>query len=147
MIDKKRELLKQLVQLESDKPTICIKEPKDAFFPLAKWADKSEEHFLMMTLDTSYNIIEIHELTKGLIDRVLIDSRIIFRKAIMDNAHSIILAHNHPAGSLHPSLEDKKLAERLNGCSRILGIAILDHLIISKEGFYSRNYGEVNHVG
>ncbi|MCD6427798.1 MAG: DNA repair protein, partial [Caldisericaceae bacterium] len=59
--------------------------------------------------------------------------------AITDRAASIILVHNHPSGSLKPSPEDRQITNRLVEIGKLVGIKILDHVIVSKKGYYSFN--------
>ncbi len=95
------------------------------------------EYFLCITLDGAHRVINIHEVTKGLLNRTLVHPREVFRRAIKDNAAAIIVAHNHPSNTLEPSEEDKELTSRLRSAGDIVGISILDHLILSRSAYFS----------
>jgi DNA repair protein RadC len=67
----------------------------------------------------------------------LVHPREVFRDAIIDNAHSIIVVHNHPSGNLEPSSQDIEITKQLSQSGEIIGIKVLDHVIISKKGICS----------
>jgi len=66
-----------------------------------------------------------------------VDLRIILVVALKCNASSIVLIHNHPSGNLQPSEQDKAITKKLREASKLLDLLLLDHLIISREGYYS----------
>ena len=72
---------------------------------------------------------------QGTLNQSLIHPREIFAKAIEDRAASIILAHNHPSGNPEPSEEDKRVTKKLKEAGNLLGIDVLDHLIITNQGY------------
>lgn len=114
-----------------------ISTPADVYAALAEYADKEQEYFLLLSLNVLMKKIEVHEITKGIVDRSIVHPREVFRKVIMDNASKVIIAHNHPSGSLKPSIEDIKSAKAIKEAGELLGIQVLDNVIISKSGFYS----------
>ena len=75
--------------------------------------------------------------TIGLIDQALVHPREVFSEAVSKRVTKVIVAHNHPAGVLLPSDEDIAITENLKQASEILGIALLDHLIITEDGYFS----------
>jgi len=124
----KRFLLKQNIQITS---------AEDIYNELKEYAQKKQEYFLTITLDGSNNIIEKRVVFVGTLNQSLVHPREVFADAITDRAASIIIAHNHPSGSLKPSTEDKLITTRLKEVSKIMGIELLDHVILSTEGFIS----------
>ena len=104
---------------------------------LKKYASKKQEYFFVITLDGANQIIKIHTVTIGIINRTLIHPREVFLPAIKDCANSIIIGHNHPSGNLKPSTQDDDITHRIKLAGEILGIQILDHIIVSKYGYYS----------
>ncbi len=111
--------------------------PKDTLERLKKYSTKTQEYFLVVTLNGSHEIINVHEATKGLANRTLIHPREVFRTAIEDNSVAIIIAHNHPSGNPEPSTEDIELTKRIKDAGEIIGINVLDHIIISRRDYYS----------
>lgn len=114
-----------------------IENPKDAFMQLEYLAAKKQECFAILTLDGANRLISNEVVFVGTLNQSFIHPREIFAKAIEDRAASIILAHNHPSGSLEPSVEDKDITEKLEQIGELLGIKVLDHLIVTTQGFCS----------
>jgi len=109
----------------------------DIFEELKELKNKKQEHFTVVYLDGANQIVENRVITIGTLNQSLVHPREVFAPAIELRAASLILAHNHPSGILSPSDEDKKVTKRLVEGSKILGIEILDHIIISSDGYYS----------
>ena len=99
--------------------------------------DKRQEVFYLIILNVKSEIIAEKEMFSGGISSTIVDSRLIFREAINHFGSSIIVAHNHPSGSLEPSEADKKLTRELYNGAQLLDIRLVDHIIISKKGYYS----------
>jgi DNA repair protein RadC len=96
-----------------------------------------QEHFVAISLDGAGNVITSRVITIGLLNHSLVHPRETFRGAIIDNAASIIIAHNHPSGSLEPSSQDISITTQLKEAGQIIGIQVIDHIIVSKNGFLS----------
>ena len=113
-----------------------IKQPSDVT-ELAKsyLQGVDREHFIILMLDTKNKLIGINTVSIGSLNSAIVHPREDFKPAILANANSIILAHNHPSGNPKPSLEDIKITERLIEGGKILGMEILDHIIIGEEGY------------
>ena len=111
--------------------------PEDVLPRLASLKYEQQEHMMVVTLDSSNHIIGVHQLTTGLVNQTPVHPREAFRAAILDNAVSVIFAHNHPSGSTEPSAEDMSITRVLCASGKILQIPVLDHLIISKSGYTS----------
>ena len=114
-----------------------IKTAKDAFSELKKYQNKQQEYFLTLTLDGANHLIQKRVVFIGTLNRTLIHPREIFADAIADRAASIILAHNHPCGTLKPSLQDELITGKIAGVGRMVGIEVRDHLILTGDGYYS----------
>ncbi len=108
-----------------------------ANYVLSEMSVLEQEHFRVMTLNTKKEINFIREISKGTINMTIVHAREVFRAAISDNAHSIILLHNHPTGDPSPSKEDIGLTKNLIEASKIIGIDILDHIIIGDNRYFS----------
>lgn len=120
----------------SEKKTLRTANDAAAFF--AKYKGKEQEHFLVATFDGARHLLKVHCVFIGTIDRCPVSPREIFRKILLDNAKSFVVAHNHPSGTTRPSDEDKHLTRQLKEASYLMGIEFLDHIIITKEnGFFS----------
>ena len=95
------------------------------------------EEFWIIYLNNSNKVIEQLQLSKGGITGTLVDVRITLRKALEVGATSIILAHNHPSGTLRPSEADKQLTQKLKTAAQSLDIKVLDHLIVTEKSYFS----------
>ena len=104
---------------------------------LYEYYDKQQEHFIVVTLDGASCIINIRTVFIGTLTQSIVHPREVFADAICDRAASIIIAHNHPSGTLRPSAADIRITERLKEVAKLVGIDLLDHLIVSREGYYS----------
>ena len=82
-------------------------------------------------------VLGIYELSKGGISGTVVDIRIILSVALKCNASGIILVHNHPSGNLIPSDADKSITRKLKNACDLLEISLIDHLIISRDSFFS----------
>lgn len=123
------------------KENIKITGAKDVLPLLSHIANKQQEYFVCISLNGANEIIEKRIVTVGLLDKSHVHPREVFADVITDRAASVILAHNHPSRELKPSNSDLKIHEQLIEAGKILGIRVLDHIIISKEGDYSFQEG------
>ena len=82
-------------------------------------------------------MIHFQIVSEGGITGTVADPRIILKKALEQNAVSIILCHNHPSGNLRPSRADEELTVKIKGAAHFLDIRVLDHIIVSDDGYYS----------
>ena len=130
-----RHLREQLWALRENKPIVTSEVIVAGL--LEKWETKKQECFIVITLDGAHAVIKIREITKGTVNRALVHPREVFRPAIVDNAVSIIVAHNHPSGSRGKSTEDIEITKRLVEAGRVIGIQVLDHIIVTKTGYAS----------
>jgi len=93
-------------------------------------ADVDREHFVVLMLDQKNKVIGIHTVSIGSLTASIVHPREVFKPAMLSNAAALILAHNHPSGQPQPSQEDRTLTVRLVAAGKLLGMAILDHIII-----------------
>ncbi len=94
---------------------------------------KKQEHFILLTLDGADCLIERHVISIGTVNANLIHPRDVFTRAMIDNAASVIIAHNHPGGSLEPSVADNEVTERLKEVGRLVGIPVQSHIILTRQ--------------
>lgn len=122
------EALKQ-VKITSSKAVFDIMQPIIG--------DLEHEEFWVLYLNNSNKVLQKILLSKGGITGTLVDTRLIFKKAMEVGATSIILVHNHPSGTLKPSQADKRLTKKIKIAGETLDIKVFDHLIITTDGYYS----------
>jgi DNA repair protein RadC len=95
------------------------------------------ESFVVMYLSRCNEVLGIMKVCEGGIDACVVDQRKIFQGALLSNSTSIILAHNHPSGNLKPSQPDVKITNEIAKAGELLKIRVLDHLILTSEGYLS----------
>ena len=91
------------------------------------------EEFVALFLDAKNRVMSVHTVAVGSLSLCIVHPREVFKAAILANAAGIIVAHNHPSGDPTPSREDRELTDRLCEAGRILGVAVLDHIIVGAE--------------
>ena len=100
---------------------------------------QEQEHLISIILDSKNKIKGFYTVTVGTVDYAPAHAREVFRLAILSGASKILLAHNHPSGSVEPSGDDIRLTSRMKEAGEIIGIEILDHVIVGENGYYSFN--------
>jgi DNA repair protein radc len=111
---------------------IKIRNTDDVAMILADIRSKKQEHFVLLTLDGADRLVNRHIVSIGTVNASLIHPRDIFTLALNDNAASIIVAHNHPGGSIDPSPADIEVTKRLRDAGQLLGIHLQSHIIVTQ---------------
>lgn len=119
------------------KPPVKITRPDDIIPELSDIRTKPQEHFVCITMNGAGEVLGNRIITIGLLNHSLVHPREVFCDAITDRAASIIVAHNHPSGSLEPSAQDIAITTQLKEAGALIGIQLLDHLIVTKTGHLS----------
>ena len=101
--------------------------------------DLIHEEFWVLLLDAGLKLLKTQQISKGGMQGTIVDSKLVFKAAIENNAHGIILAHNHPSGRLKPSESDIKLTKKIVLAATSLDLVIRDHLIITSSSYFSFN--------
>lgn len=96
-----------------------------------------KEYLKLILLNNSSKVLGVSNISEGGITETSADIRIIMQAAILGNATRIILAHNHPSGSLNPSTVDNLLTERVKNAAKLFNITLLDHIIVTDSGYCS----------
>lgn len=103
------------------------------------FADEIEffESFKILLLNNSNEVLGVSTISKGGITGTIVDIRLLLSRTLAANAPAIILAHNHPSGTLRPSEADKKLTQKIVKAASYLDIKVLDHIIVTAESYLS----------
>ena len=99
--------------------------------------DLKKEVFKVIYLDARHHILAVEDLFRGTVNESVVYPRELFERAFKHHASAIVIAHNHPSGSLSPSPADIRLTKRIFLAARLLQVELLDHLIIAKGGYFS----------
>lgn len=108
-----------------------------ARFLREKLKDQQQEVFCVLFLNQANKVNHFEIVSLGGITGTVADPRVIFKKALEHKATSLVLCHNHPSGSLRPSRADEELTQKIKQAAALLDIRMLDHLIVSEEGYFS----------
>ncbi|MFZ0447133.1 MAG: DNA repair protein RadC [Bacillus sp. (in: firmicutes)] len=128
--------IKQIIK-ESSEPfaSYTIRSPEDAQkLAMHHIADEDREVFLVMCLNTKNQVIALHRAHVGSLNASIVHPRDVMKCAILNNASSIIVSHQHPSGNPQHSREDLEVTKRLAEAGKIIGIELLDHVIVSYTG-------------
>lgn len=96
-----------------------------------------QEEFVVLILNNSNEILGIFNLAKGTVQGVQVDLRLLFTVALKANGVGIIIAHNHPSGSITPSSADIDITEKIKKNGDMLNVKLLDHIILTRDNYYS----------
>lgn len=128
----------QLVRESTRVLRATIETVEDAAEALAEHlAHEDREHFAILMLDAKNHLLGIHTVAIGILTGALVAPREVFKAAILANAASIIVGHNHPSGDPTPSPEDHQVTERLRSAGELLDIPVLDHVVIGEWGRFT----------
>lgn len=116
----------------SEQPIIDT--PEAAVAQLTDIRTKKQEYLVCLTLDGANRLIAKRTITIGTLTASLVHPREVFADAIADRAAAIIIAHNHPSGSLMPSQADHEVTKQVKAAGELLGIELIDHIIVTKSG-------------
>jgi len=107
----------------------------------SKLKDYSKEQFYLIALDSRN--FSIHEISLGTLDASIVHPREAFAEAIKAKAASVVFVHNHPSGDPEPSEDDLEITKRLTEAGKILGIEVVDHIIVTKNNYFSFKDGKL----
>lgn len=115
-----------------------IQAARDVFeYMTGRIPDEKKEHLFVLHLNTKNQIIRSELVSVGTLNASLIHPREVFKAAIRESAHAIILVHNHPSGDVEPSNADRQVTSLLKEASSLIQIDLLDHIIIGTTGWFS----------
>lgn len=120
-------------RLLNGKKTSILLSPKDIWDRMEDIRGSKKEHFVVFYLDSRNQEIRREIISVGTLNESLVHPREVFESAIKNNAASIIVAHNHPSGSLEPSIDDIEITKKLVHASKILNISLIDHVIVTEK--------------
>ncbi|MEM1312279.1 MAG: DNA repair protein RadC [Patescibacteria group bacterium] len=131
--------IKELIERnqKTDNSAIQIQESKIAAIYFEDLRQSKKERVMVLYLNVHNEVIWKETITIGTVETTLIHPRDIFEPAVRYLASGIVIAHNHPGGDISPSEADIKTTEQIVQAGKILGIEVLDHLIITKKGYFS----------
>lgn len=133
LTENKRVVLEKEVSMNYPELSHIIRSPEDVVVlgkTVMRIHEEPEEYMYMICMNTKNKVTGVFEISHGNVNSSIVGVREVFQKALLANAVSIILMHNHPSGDPSPSREDIEITRRLVEAGNILGIQVLDHIII-----------------
>lgn len=118
------------------KKTITVSNDAFQYF-LPTLGDLNHEEFWVLLLDRGNKIQDSFRISQGGISGTVIDVRIILKPALEKQSSNIILCHNHPSGTLHPSQADRQITTKIKDAAKLMDISVLDHVIIGQNKYFS----------
>ena len=137
MIKFVRELCSELLAEQIENRTTVTSPDDIARFARLKIGHDEYEKFMVVYMDTQNQIISHEIVSQGTINKTVVHPRNIVKEALLQNANSVIIIHNHPTGILEPSKQDLAITQKIKEALEIVNISLLDHLIVSKKGSIS----------
>jgi DNA repair protein RadC len=114
-----------------------ISHPTDILPLIQHYGDRSQEHFLCISLNGANEVLQVRVITIGLVNQSHVHPREVFADVIVERASAVIMAHNHPSGRVEPSREDTEVTQRIKVAGDLLGIELLDHIVFTQNNYYS----------
>jgi DNA repair protein RadC len=114
-----------------------IKFPADIMPLIQHYGDRKQEHFLCVSINGANEVMNVRVVSIGLVNKSQVHPREVFADVIAERASAVIVAHNHPNGTLQPSDEDIQITGKLKDAAKILGLNLLDHIIFNSKGYHS----------
>jgi len=137
----------ELSRRRKAEPVVQVTRSEDIFKAVvSRVTDSPREMAFAIYLNNANKIIRIENLSRGGIDRTVMDSRLVLGEALRLNATALAVVHNHPSGRIVPSAEDDALTRKFNDACSLLGIRFVDHLIISSNGRDYYSYHDMGRV-
>lgn len=133
LTENKRVVLEKEVSMNYPNLSYIIRSPEDVVTigkEFMRIHEEPEEYMYMICMNTKNRVIGVFEISHGNVNSSIVGVREIFQKALLANAVSIILMHNHPSGDPSPSREDIEVTRRIVEGGKILGIQVLDHIVV-----------------
>jgi len=118
-------------------PKTYARTPADIASLVRDIAEQDREHFVVVLLNTKNRVLGIDRVSVGTLDASLVHPREVFKAAILANAASVVVCHNHPSGDPTPSAEDIRITRSLKQAGEIISISVLDHVILIADSHLS----------
>ena len=133
LTENKRVVLEKEVTKNCPDLSYVIRSPEDVVTvgkEFMRIHEEPEEYMYMICMNTKNKIVGVFEISHGTVNASLVTPREVFQKALLANAVSIILMHNHPSGDSTPSQQDIEITKRLVEAGKIVGVDVLDHIVV-----------------
>ena len=131
------EFAKRVLEVDSSNTLPTVQTTKDIIAQVSYLREHKKENFVVLYLNSRYELLAKDTISIGTLNASLVHPREVFAPVAQYSASQIILAHNHPSGNSEPSEDDLSITTRLVESGKIMGIDVIDHIIVSKNNFFS----------
>lgn len=132
------EIARRIHSQQASKEQVKITDPQTIHRLITNHiTDFHKEHYIVVSLDARSRLLGVDTISIGILDAALVHPRETFATAIQRHAAKVIVSHNHPSGDSNPSDDDIVVTKRLVTAGKILGIAVIDHVIVTQNSYYS----------
>jgi DNA repair protein RadC len=130
--------IEQIICEAEEGVAYMIKGPQDGADIASRFIGRDDrEAFFVMCLNTKNHVVAVHRCHIGSLNASIVHPREVYKSAILNNAASVIVAHQHPSGESTPSTEDINVTKRLVEAGKLLGIELLDHLVVNSDNRFT----------
>src|SRR5699024_4329682 len=130
--------IEQIIREAEEAVNYIIRSPEDGAKIASRFIGRDDrEVFFVMCLNTKNNVIAVHRCHVGSLNSSLVHPRKVFKSAILNNASSVIVAHQNPSDYITPSMEDINVKKRLFEAGKLLGIEVLDNLVVNSDNSFT----------
>jgi len=128
----------QIIREAEEGVDYIICSPEDGAKIASRFIGRDDrEVFFVMCLNTKNNVVPVHRCHVGSLNSSIVHPREVYKSAILNNAASVIIAHQHPSGDIKPSMEDINVTKRLVEAGKLLSIEVLDHLVVNSDNSFT----------
>jgi DNA repair protein RadC len=128
---------KLVIEGDSEYKPLRFTTPAEVYHAFKNLGESDKERFYSIHLDNKNKVLGVEMVSQGCLDSSPVHPREVYKSALLSSAASIIFVHSHPSGEPDPSISDRAITEQLVRAGRLMGINVLDHVIIGRDGYYS----------
>lgn len=130
--------IEQIIREADESGDYVVRSPEDGAKIASRFIGRDDrEVFFVICLNTKNHVVAVHRCHVGSLNSSIVHPREVFKSVILNNAASVIVAHQHPSGDPTPSMEDINVTKRLVEAGKLLGIEVLDHLVVNNDNSFT----------
>lgn len=135
---------KLVIEGDSDYRPMKFSTPTEVYQAFKNLAESDKERFYSIHLDSKNKVLGVEMVSQGSLDSSPVHPREVYKSALLASAASVIFVHSHPSGDPDPSDSDRKITDQLLQAGELMGIQVLDHVIVGRDGYFSFSERDFN---
>ena len=135
---------KLVIEGDSEYKPMNFATPAEVYHAFKNLAESDKERFYSIHLDSKNKVLGVEMVSQGSLDSSPVHPREVYKSALLASAASVIFVHSHPSGDPDPSDSDRKITDQLLQAGELMGINVLDHVIVGRDGYYSFSERDLN---